>query len=156
MNKITMAALAMLALGATSVAAQTNGSANVTIPTVLVVSSVSDLTIADTDFDMTAFTSGNTSQAQGQVTLSTRSNVVHAVDVTGSDLTLGGVVLPLQVLDANSTWQAVGGTEAKALASLPQGVNSGLTIDFRAIMDVTLHGPGTYTGTITYTVVNNY
>lgn len=156
MKKLTMAVLAMLALGATDVAAQTNGSASVTIPTVLVVSNVTDLNIAETDFNMADFASSNTAQATGSVTIDTRSNITHAVDVSGADLLLGTDALALEVQASDGTWATLSGTAVKTLDNLVRGPQTGNIINFRATADVTQHAPGTYTGTITYTVVANY
>jgi hypothetical protein len=154
MKKLTMAVLAMLALGATSVAAQSaNGAASVTIPTVLVITNVTDLTIAEGAFD---FSAGNTSQASGAVTIDTRSNVLHAVDVTGSDLTNGGDNLALEVQGSDASWSTLSATAVKAVANLNPGTQAGNAINFRTTADVSLHAPGEYTGTITYTVVANY
>lgn len=154
MKKLTMMVLTVLALGATSLTAQSaNGAASVTIPTVLVVTSVTDLTIAETAFD---FTAANTSQATGSVTIDTRSNVVHAVDVTGSDLTNGGANLGVEVQASDASWSALSATAVKALDNLASGEQVGQAINFRTTADVAQHTPGEYTGTITYTVVANY
>ena len=154
MKKLMIAALAMLAFGAMDVTAQTNGAATVNIPTVLVVTNVSDLTIAETAFD---FSGSNTSQASGSVTIDTRSNVLHAVDVSlNSPVANAGDVLTLKVLGADATWSDVTATAVKALDNLARGTQTGNTISFQTTADVSQHAPGTYSGTITYTVVANY
>lgn len=153
--KRLMMAMAMVALvmGTTELTAQTaNGNASITVPTVLVVSSVTDLTIDGTGFD---FSAGETSTSTGTVDITTRSNVAHAVDVTGTAITDGTSNLGFSVLDAAGTYQAVGATAVKALANLAMGTQTN-TVSFQATADVTTDAPGAYTGTITYTVVTNY
>ena len=150
---IAVAALAFLALGATDVTAQTaNGNASVTVPTVLVVSNVTNLTMDGTGFD---FTTSDVGTSTGTVTIDTRSNVAHAVDVTGTAIGDGTSSLGFNVMDAAGTYQPVGATAVKALANLTRGTQSN-TITFPASSDVNTNDPGSYTGTITYTVVANY
>ena len=154
MRKLTAVLMvAGLGFGAADVTAQTaTGNASVTIPTVLVVSSVTNLTLAGTTFD---FSAGETATSEGSVTIVTRSNVAHAVDVTGTAIANGGVALDFSVEDANATYQPVGSTAVKALANLGMGTQTN-TISFQAGADVNTHAPGEYTGTITYTVLANY
>lgn len=153
MKKLTIAVLAMLAFGAANVSAQSaNGSASVTIPTVLVVSNVTALNISS-GFD---FSSSNTASASGTVDITTRANILHAVDVTGTAITDGSSSLVFQVNDSGGTPQTVDvSTPVKALASLARGSQTN-TITFTATADVATNDPGTYSGTITYTVVANY
>lgn len=152
MKKLTTAVLAMLALGAADLSAQSaNGNASVTIPQVLVITSVGDLTVASTAFD---FSAANTSQATGAVSVGTRSNIAHAIEVTGSDLTLGADNLALEVQASDASWSTVSATAVRAVAGLARGNQSG-SVNFRTTADISLHSPGEYTGTITYTVVAN-
>ena len=155
MKRLMMAltVLGVLAVGATDVYAQsTNGSASVTVPTVLVVSSVTDLTMDGSGFD---FSAGETATSTGTVDITTRSNVAHAVDVTGTAITDGTSNLGFSVQDAGGVYQAVSGTAVKALADLARGTRVS-AINFQATADINTHDPGAYTGTITYTVVTNY
>jgi hypothetical protein len=147
MRKLTagLVMAALLGLGAVNASAQTvNGAASVTIPT------VTDLTIAGTQFD---FTAGATSTAAGAVTVDTRANVLHAVEVTGAALTLGGDNLTVEVQASDLSWSALSATAVKSVAGLTRGTHAGRAINFRTTADVSLHAPGEYTGTITYTVV---
>lgn len=149
-----LAVMAVMAVGASELTAQTrNGAASVTIPEVLVVTAVTPLTIAEGDFN---FSTTDTPVATGVVTIDTRANILHAVDVTGSDLTLDGTPLVLQVEGADGTWTAVSATPVKALGNLAMGRRTGLLINFQTEADVAVHGPGEYTGTITYTVLADY
>lgn len=153
MKKLTIAVLAMVALGAANASAQSaNASASVTIPTVLVVSNVTALNISS-GFD---FSSSNTASASGTVDITTRSNILHAVNVTGTTITDGTSNLVFKVNDSSGTPQAVDpATPVKALANLTRGSATN-TITFTATADVATNDPGTYSGTITYTVVANY
>lgn len=154
MRKLTAGLMmaAVLGFGAVDASAQASvpGQASVTIPTVLVISGVTDLTIVEGDFD---FTAGNTSLATGSVTIDTRSNVIHAVEVTGAALTNGTDNLALEVQAADASWSALSATAVRALAPLARGSQTGSTINFQTTADVAQHTPGEYTGTITYTVV---
>lgn len=153
MRKLTAGLMmaAVLGFGAVDASAQTvNGAASVTIPTVLVISGVTDLTIAEAAFD---FTAANTSLATGSVTVDTRANVSHAVEVTGAALANGTDNLTLEVQAADLTWSALSGTAVRSLAGLARGEHAASAINFRTTADVSLHAPGEYTGTITYTVV---
>lgn len=148
MKKLMIAALAMVAFGAMDVSAQ---NASVTIPEVLMITSSGQLTIADTEFD---FSAANTSAATGAVTVNTRANVAHAIEVSGSALVLGTDNLNLEVQGSDASWTALSGTAVRAVAGLTRGSQSG-TVNFRTTADVALHAPGEYTGSITYTVVAN-
>lgn len=157
MRKLAITAvLAMLAFGATDAVAQSaNGQATVNIPTVLVITNVTDLTIAETAFD---FSAADTAQAGGTVTIDTRSNILHAVDVTlNTAVANGSDVLDLEVLHPDGvTWNPVGGTAVKALDNLSRGSQTGNVINFRTAANVMDHAPGAYSGMVTYTVVANY
>lgn len=149
------AAMAMTALmtvaGATDGVAQTaTGNASVTIPTVLVISSVGDLTIAS-GFD---FSTANESAATGTVSIVTRSNIAHAVDVTSTTVSLGTDNLVFEVQNSDLAYMDATGT-VKALANLPRGEQTN-DVSFRATANVATHAPGEYTGTITYTVLATY
>lgn len=153
MRKLTGTMLALLvAVGAGELSAQggpsADGSATVTIPEVLRIS-VGDLVIPETAFD---FESGSQSEGEGQVTVTTRSNVEHGVDVTGGDLTMDAYSLPLEVREAGGDFEPVSASAVRALANLARGSQSN-SVDFRVTADLEQHAPGTYEGTITYTVV---
>lgn len=158
MRKLT-AAMAITALmtvaGTTNGVAQggptATGAASVTIPEVLVISSVGDLTIAEGEFD---FSETNEASATGAVNISTRSNIVHAVDVTSTAIEQGGETLKFEVMNSAGTYEPATGT-VKALAGLTRGVRSNI-INFQATANVASHAPGEYTGTITYTVLATY
>lgn len=147
---VTMLAL-LIAGGAGGVSAQSvNGTASVTIPQVLRIS-VGDLVIPETAFD---FESSDQSTGLGDVAVQTRGNVEHAVDVTGADLTMLEHELPLQVRQAGGDFELVSAVPVRALANLNRGTQNSV-VDFRVEADLALHPPGTYEGTITYTVVAN-
>lgn len=152
MKKLTITVLAMLAfgaLGATKASAQVTGQATVTIPSVLEITGVTDLTIAGFDFS-----GGNSSTATGQTTVDTRGNVPHAVNVAlGSDLTNGaGDTFVLDVVTTSGLSPL--GTGALEVATLLRGVHA-TAVQFEATADLGTDAPGTYTGQITYTVVPN-
>ncbi len=154
MRKLT-AVMAMTALmtlaGATDGVAQTaTGAANVTIPTVLVISSVGDLTIAG-GFD---FSTTDASSVTGAVSIVTRSNIVHAVNVSSTAITDGTDNLVFEVESSAGTFEPAAGP-VKALANLARGAQTN-NINFQATANVATNAPGTYTGTITYTVLATY
>ncbi|MFO7893916.1 MAG: hypothetical protein R6U63_09285 [Longimicrobiales bacterium] len=156
MKKLMIAALAMAAFGATDVAAQSvNGNATVNIPQVLSIANATDLAIAEDAFDLV---SNATQTVTASTTVDTRGNVPHSVEVTGGALTLAGSNdLALEVQNAGGTWAAVGATAVTVLdaTTLTRGVHAAQPINFRTEADISKHGPGAYTGTITYTVVAN-
>lgn len=155
MKKLTvaMAVVAATALGTAELSAQVSdqGQASVTIPQVLVVTGVGDLAIGAGEFD---FSAADSDAGTGTVSVGTRSNIQHAIEVTGTDLTLAGSsALTLDVLDGSSNVVgSVGTTPVQAAAGLARGSRS-TVITFQATASVLDHGPGEYTGTITYTVV---
>jgi hypothetical protein len=153
MKKLTVALVAVFALGGVSEAMAQTGQATVVVPQVLTIRSVGDLTItlAAGDFSQTT----GTASATGDVTVETMGNVAHSVDVTGGDLMNGAEVFTLQVQDAgDSNFKDVSGTAVRAISGLARGLQTG-TATFQATADVASHAPGTYTGTITYTVIAN-
>lgn len=151
MRKLTMALVAVFALGAVSeAAAQTEtGTATVTIPEVLQIRSVGDLVIGEGDFN---FAESDASTASGTVEVQTRANVQHSVNVSGGSLAQGGTSLDLQVL-SGADWVAMD-TEVTVLSALPAGSQAG-TVTFQTTANVATHAPGAYTGTITYTVIRD-
>jgi hypothetical protein len=153
MRKVTGAVLALLiGAGASGLTAQSaNGSASVTIPEVLRIS-VGALEIPASAFD---FEESTQAEATGEVSVETRANIEHAVDVTGSDLTMGEYELPLLVQATDSEYYALSGSAIKALGDLGRGTQNSM-VSFKVLADLAVHAPGTYAGTITYTVVANY
>lgn len=147
MKKMAMAVLAVFALGGVTEAVAQN--ASVTIPEVLILRSVSDLVIAGTAFD---FSASDQATGTGSVTVETRSNITHAVSVSGADLMKNGDALTLEVQATDNSWQTLNATPVKAIGGLVAGTRSG-TVNFSATADVELHAPGEYIGTITYTVI---
>jgi hypothetical protein len=147
---------AVFGLGAADLAAQGSpslqGNASVTVPQVLVVVSVTDLSITLANSD---FYSGDSGSATGQVSITTRANVAHDVEVTATDITDGSTNVTLEVQDSGDTFQTAGATAVTVLSGLSRGTQAGNAIDFRATADVTTNDPGAYSGTITYTVVAN-
>lgn len=155
MKKLMIVALAMTAFGATNAAAQVNGNATVNIPEVLTIANPTDLLIAETAFDLV---NNDTHTVTTSTTVDTRGNVPHSVEVTGAALTLAGSnPLDLEVQASDGTWGTVSGTAITVLGptTLTRGVHTAQPITFRTTADITQHGPGAYTGTITYTVVGN-
>lgn len=143
----------MMVAGATDGAAQTKaGQVSVTVPTVLVISSVDDLVITG-GFD---FTTLNESAVTGAVSIVTRSNIEHAVDVTTGTVTLGTDDLVFKVAEAGTgTYLDASTTPVKALANLARGERTN-DISFQATANVASNAPGDYAGTITYTVLATY
>lgn len=152
MKKLTMAVFAMLALGATEVAAQTTGQATVNIPQVLEISAVTELNIAEGAFD---FSTANSSTASGTVTVDTRGNVPHAVNVallSGDLADANSNTLGLSVQTTTNGVQPLGATALEVLDYTTRGVQSG-TVQFEATAALDTEAPGAYSGQITYTVV---
>ena len=159
MRKLTTAlsVAAALVLVPSALLAQTQtGDVTVTVPQVLVITSVTDLTISDTDTGWD-FSNSDQSTVSGIVTIGTRANIPHDVQVTGAGLTYqsggySGADMVLQVETGTSTWADVGATAVTVLDALARGSHSS-PVTFRTTADVANQGPGTYSGTITYTVV---
>lgn len=150
---MTAIMIAGFALGAAEVSGQSvNGGATVTVPTVLTVTSVTDLVMDGSGFD---FTGSETATSTGTVSITTRSNVSHGVDVTGTDITDGNTVLDVEVQDASGVYGTVGGAAVRALDALASGTQTNV-ITYQATADVTTDAPGDYTGTLTYTVVTSF
>lgn len=152
MKKMAMMATVVFALGGvTEAVAQTtaDGQATVTIPQVLMIRSVTDLSIVLAAGD---FSDSDTAVGTGSVTVETRANVVHSVTVSGSDLMNEDDAITIEVEAAAGGFSDVNATAVTALSALGRGSQSS-QVNFQATADVATHAPGTYQGTITYTVV---
>ncbi|MGK7312783.1 MAG: hypothetical protein ACN0LA_11150 [Candidatus Longimicrobiales bacterium M2_2A_002] len=165
MKKRTITVLAMLAFGATNVAAQATASqsatATVTIPSVLAIN-VTNTSIA---FNPNAanfaagFVAGESASG-----IQTRGNVSHDLTIEADDgtFTYSGTETPAPTKAASDLLWSTDGTNfnpisttQQALGTFSRGVNSAATVYYRVALDYLEDAPGEYTLGFTYTITAN-
>lgn len=168
MKKVTMAALAVLALGATEVAGQSqNANVSVNIPTVLAIT-VDVQNIAFPSATAADFAAGyvNTTTTSS---IDTRGNVAHDVTIhtTATEFTYtdtyGTGETPAKPIDhllwtndAGTNWVSITGSQADVATGLARGAHAGAAeVGYRIELDAATDVPGDYSLGFVYTVVAN-
>lgn len=162
MKKLMPTVLAVLALSATTVAAQTvSGSAQVTIPQILAFSVTNTtMTLTATEADFTSgFVAPTTSSS-----VSTRGNVPHIVTLSAdaayftdsdADPANDKPASDLEWALDGGTWNGLSTTDATVL-SLGRGSHMNVgTVDYRILLDLANDQPDTYGLSFTYTLTAN-
>ena len=168
MKKLMTAALAVLALSATDLAAQSqNANVSVNIPTVLAIT-VDVQNIAFPSATAADFAAGYANTATTS-TIDTRGNVAHDVTIhtTATEFnytdTYGTGETPSKPIghlewtaNAGGNWTSITGTQADVATALARGAHPGAAeIGYRIVLDASTDVPGDYDLGFTYTVVAN-
>ena len=170
MRKLALLTMAGALFGASGAAAQSsvNASASITIPTVLEIN-VTNTTVGFPTPVLADFTTGSILSNTGSSSVSTRSNVVHDVEVVTAGgvttMTYAGTQTPAPTkaasdlewsTDGGSTWTGLSDTPADVLTALARGAHSNAaSVDYRMLLDLATDAPGTYSLAFVYSVVAN-
>jgi hypothetical protein len=164
MKRIALALVAALVLvGAEEARAQTSvqGSASITIPTLLSID-VSNTTVTFDQPDLTDYATGSIGMSSGASVIETRGNVTHRVTIEADAATMTGpTAKPASALQwgtggTGGAFTGLSTTAADVVAGLTRGTHtSAAEVSYRMVLDEAADEPGTYSLAFTYTVVSN-
>jgi hypothetical protein len=164
-SALTLIAAAVLFGAAGPASAQVNGSASITVPSLMTLG-VTNTTVTFADPDFAAFDAGYVTATSAASAVTTRANVLHNVQVTAgaANMTYTGSESPaptkassdLEWSTDGSTWTPLSTTAADVFgSSLSRGDAARGDVQYRMALDVANDLPGDYGLAFTYTIIAN-
>jgi hypothetical protein len=163
MKKIALTlSAALLLFGANEAVAQTvQGTATITIPTLLSID-VTNVSVTFPSPDLDDYTTGYVDMSSGTSVVSTRGNVQHDVTIAADAAAMTG---PTAKPASDLQWGTGGSgggfaglstSAADVATGLARGTNDAVAeVTYRMLLDEAADEPGTYSLAFTYTVVAN-